>query len=123
MKGVRQLRLTQGLYALVDARDFEYLNQWNWHASQESRKTKWYAIRWEFVNGKRVKVRMHRQVIERHHGPIAEGLVVDHTNHNSLDNRLINLEAISQPENMRRSPGWKRKGVRLVDSTRNKSAD
>lgn len=118
----QQIRLSKGLYALVSAEDFDYLNQWSWYASNESRGTKWYAIRRE--NG--VKIRMHRVVAERRiaqgltnaatigMSTIPEGFVVDHINHNSLDNRRENLEVITQAENMKRSPGWKKKGMKLV---------
>lgn len=99
------IRLSKGLYAIVSLEDFTYLTQWKWCASHESRGTKWYAIRWE---GKK-KIRMHRVIAQRATGDIEAGLVVDHTNHFSLDNRRENLEVVTQTENMRRSPGWKKK--------------
>lgn len=100
-----QIRLSKGLYALVSPEDFDFLNAVTWCASHESRGTKWYAVRFE---GKK-KLRMHRLVAERVFGEIPEGYVVDHINHNSLDNRRENLEVITQAQNMKRSPGWKKK--------------
>jgi hypothetical protein len=122
---LKQIRLSKGLYALVDDDDFEWLSQWSWYASHESRGTKWYAIRRE----KGVKIRMHVAIWVRHNGPVPKKLVIDHVNHNSLDNRKyvaecdpsqvrINvkpqLEAITQVENMRRSPGFKQKGQKYA---------
>lgn len=116
---MRQIRLTKGLYALVDDEDFEWLSQWTWSATVSSRGTKFYAVRKE----KGVKVRMHVAIWTKHNGPVPSGLVIDHVNHNSLDNRKyidiffggtslprVQLEAITQSENMRRSPGFKQKG-------------
>jgi hypothetical protein len=107
---MKQVRLTKGLYALVSAMDYAWLNQFEWYASSESRNTKFYAIRWD---ENRKKVRMHRAIAELAYGPIPAGMVVDHINHNSLDNRRENLEVITQVENMKRSPGWKKKGVKV----------
>lgn len=107
---MKQIRLTQGLFALVDDSDYDFLMQWKWSASQESRGTKWYAVRRD--NG--VKIRMHRAIVERRGVKIPPGYVVDHINHNSLDNRFsVNLEVITQVENMLRSPRWKKKGIKF----------
>ena len=103
---MKQIRLSKGLYTLVDDEDYDYLMQWIWYASNESRGTKWYAIRREAG----VKIRMHRVIIERGE-VIPSGMVVDHVNHNSLDNRRENLEVITQRENMKRSPGWKQRKI------------
>lgn len=54
------IRLTQGLYAIVDKEHVEYLSQWKWMASKESRGTKFYAVRFDLVDGKRIKKRMHQ---------------------------------------------------------------
>lgn len=113
---MKQIRLTKGLYALVNDEDFEWLNQWSWCASLESRGTKWYAIR----RVKGVKLRMHVEIFKRRCGlNIPPGFVIDHVNHNSLDNRYNTeqgnqLECITQTENMRRSPGFKKKGQKVI---------
>lgn len=44
---------------------------------------------------------LHRYVYEQVHGPIPEGFVVHHRNHNKLDNRIENLEAMSRLEHSR----------------------
>ncbi len=110
---MKQIRLSKGLYTLVDDEDYDYLMQWIWYASNESRGTKWYAIRREAG----VKIRMHRVIIERNE-IIPSGMVVDHINHNSLDNRRENLEVITQRENMKRSPGWKQRKVMSEEDKR-----
>lgn len=103
---MREIPLTQGMVALVSDEDYEKVSQYKWHASLESRGTKWYACRRETIDGKRVKIRMHRFVMGLPPGK-DDPRVVDHINHNSLDNRRENLEVITQEENMQRSPGWK----------------
>lgn len=123
---MKEIKLSKDLVALVDDEDFERVNAFKWSASHEGRATKWYAIRYitdhskpkkKFVNQEtrqiylvnhRTKIRMHRFILGL--GPGKESnQVVDHINHNSLDNRKCNLEIIDQEENMRRSPGWCRK--------------
>jgi len=109
---VKQIRLSKGLFALVSPEDYEWLIQWKWCASHESRGTKHYAIRFEKKEGVRRKVRMHREIMNRMTSwSLSGGLVVDHDNHNGLDNRRENLSLISQRENMLKSPGWKRRTV------------
>ncbi len=121
---MKLIRLTQGLYALVDDEDFDWVNQWSWQASHGSRRTKWYATRKE----KGVKFWMHKEIWLKRTTKmtniasvlpgtfvIKKGMVIDHVNHFSLDNRYTidgkpQLECITQVENMRRSPGWKKKG-------------
>lgn len=104
---MRKIRLTKGKYALVSDEDFERVNQYKWYASLESRGTKWYAVRRVTINGKKVKIRMHRFVLGLPPGK-EDPRIVDHLNHNSLDNRRENLEVLeSQAENMHRSAGWK----------------
>lgn len=49
--------------------------------------------------GKRAKC--HRVIWELHHGPIPDGLVIDHIDHNRSNNLLENLRVVSHRENMR----------------------
>lgn len=107
---VMKIKLTKGLFALVDAEDYDRVNAFKWCASLESRGTKFYAIRMvrDPVTKKNRKIRMHRFIMGLPIGALDER-VVDHLNHDSLDNRKANLEVISQDENMKRSHGWKKK--------------
>lgn len=111
---MKKIRLSQGLFTLVDAEDFERLNQFKWTASLESRRTKMYAVRWKEREGKKVKIRMHREVMCIGTGA-EDSRVVDHLDHDSLDNRKCNLEIIDQTTNMKRSPGWKKKKIKLKE--------
>jgi hypothetical protein len=107
---VQQIRLSKGLFALVSDEDYEYLNRWKWCVSHGSRGTKWYAIRYV----QRRKVRMSHQVAIRKYGPgryaqaMLDKKIVDHVNHNSLDNRRQNIRFLTQRENMLAAPGWRR---------------
>ena len=104
---MKQIKLTKGLFTLVSDQDFEALNAFKWQASNESNGMKWYAVRFIYINKKKTKIRMHRQIM------ISQSdtdKVVDHLNGNSLDNRRENLEVVTQKENMKRAKGWKQKG-------------
>lgn len=43
---------------------------------------------------------VHRKIWELHNGEIPKGKVIDHINGDTLDNRIENLQCISQSENM-----------------------
>jgi len=109
---MKEIPLSQGLVALVDDEDFERVNQFKWCASKESRGTKFYAIRWQRINGKQTKIRMHRFILGLPPGKECKhyqsGLVVDHVNGNSLDNRKRNLELIDWCDNTYRSDGFRK---------------
>ena len=81
---VKQIPLGDGLFAYVDAADFEWLNQWTWHLSGG------YAMRYH--RGK--VIYMHREIVQ----PPA-GMIVDHLNRNKLDNTRANLRACTHQEN------------------------
>lgn len=92
---MKEIQLTQGKVALVDDEDFEYLNQWKWHALI-SRNT-FYAIRHLRIEKKIVKsILMHRFIMNTD-----KYLVVDHLNGNTLDNRKYNLRNCTHSENIR----------------------
>jgi hypothetical protein len=83
--GVRRIPLGGGHYALVDAEDFEWLNQWRWYLGNG------YAIRME--KGKIIS--MHRQIMQP-----PKRMLVDHINHQKEDNRRVNLRVCTRLENM-----------------------
>lgn len=80
-------------YAIVDAGDYEWLNRHFWHF------TAGYAARYE--PGK--TTRMHREVLEMHDIVIPQGYLVDHINHDPLDNRLLNLRICTLKQNAHNS--------------------
>ena len=88
----RRIPLTQGKYAIVDPEDFERLNKHKWYAAKRSNT--FYAIRCVGTRRNRRNIWMHREII---HPP--RHLVVDHINHNGLDNRKANLRPATQAQN------------------------
>lgn len=111
---MQKIKLTKGYEAMISDGDFERVSALKWCASIESRGTKVYAVRFEYKDKKKIKVRMHHFVLGIRGKDLPEGYVVDHVNGDSLDNRRENLEIITQTENMERSKGWKKKRVECV---------
>ena len=81
-------------YALVDAADADWVNQWRWILFGK------YATRTARVNGRRLVFRLHRELLGLAHG---DPLTGDHINRDKLDNRRTNLRVIpksGQSQNM-----------------------
>jgi hypothetical protein len=72
------------LYAIVSDEDYQYLNQFKWSF------TNGYARR---VSKKKTYL-MHREIMNPQNG-----FVVDHINHDKLDNRRVNLRVCTQQKN------------------------
>lgn len=64
-----------------------------------SRSRRRYSTLRLSIDGKRKKYFIHRLIAEHFIGPIPEGYVVNHIDHNTHNNSLSNLEIISQKEN------------------------
>ena len=99
----RRIALTQGKYAIVDPDDFERLNKHKWFAIKNANT--FYARRTKRAGKKYVSIMMHRQIL---HSP--DHLVVDHINHNGLDNRKANLRLATRSQNNFNRLIIKRKG-------------
>lgn len=97
----RTIPLTQGRVAIVDADDYERLAQFKWCARRDKHAI--YADRHaRDESGKRLSVSMHRAVIGA-----GKGQIVDHINHNGLDNRRANLRITTLAGNNRNTSSRK----------------
>ena len=90
---MKSIPLSQGLFALVSDEDYEFLSQWKWYAARTSTKGHIYARRVDHRNKNKV-IFMHRVITNA-----PSGMVVDHINHNTLDNRRENLRVCTSYEN------------------------
>lgn len=103
---MKRIPLTRGKFAIVDDEDFDYLNQWKWHADESKRRSgpsAWYAARGFINNGKRVNVRMHQAMAKRLRFPKGAS---DHKNRNGLDNRRHNIRPCNQSQNNGNREKW-----------------
>jgi len=82
---VRLIPLAEGLYAYVDAADYESLSRWNWHTTSGG-----YPAR--SVRGGQIF--MHREIMQP---PKAK--VVDHEDGNKANNCRFNLRVCTRKEN------------------------
>jgi len=89
-EGAKLIPLTQGKVALVDACDYEELIKYKWCAIKG--ESTYYAVR----RDGRKTVKMHREIMNA-----PAGLVVDHREHNGLDNRKSKLRICTRAENTR----------------------
>jgi HNH endonuclease/AP2 domain len=94
---MREIPLTQGQVVIVDDDDYEFLMQWRWRACWDPDPKGFYANRTEMINGTKTTVHMHRVLMGLRKG---DKRVVDHINHNGLDNRRSNLRICTRFQNM-----------------------
>ena len=78
----RLIALTRGQVAKVDAEDYERLNRWPWFAHWDPHTKSFRAAR-----GCPTRIYMHREVMNAR----PDDPSVDHSNHDTLDNRRLNL--------------------------------
>lgn len=93
MKEHKEIPLTQNKFALVDIKDFDYLNQFKW-CTHKQRNT-YYAVRSIKKNGKKALLLMHREILKP-----PKGMCTDHINGDGLDNRRGNLRICSNSQNL-----------------------
>ena len=84
-----QMTLTQGKYALIDRGDFYRLKQYSWYALKQGNGS-YIAV--SNNNGNRLF--MHRLVLNA-----PKDFLVDHINHDTLDNRKANLRLCTKGQN------------------------
>ncbi|MFA5293027.1 MAG: AP2/ERF family transcription factor [Phycisphaerae bacterium] len=85
---LRAIKLTLGKYAIVSLEDYEKLNRHKWRALRSPKC--FYAVRSE--KGKTIY--MHNEVLAP-----APGMVIDHIDHNGLNNSRQNLQLATRSQN------------------------
>lgn len=75
----------------IDPQDQELVSKYKWHISSTG-----YAVWRGVIDGKKKTIRMHRLITS-----CPQGKIVDHINHDPLDNRRANLRVCTQSDNMR----------------------
>jgi hypothetical protein len=91
----RLIPMSQPKYAKVDPCDYERLRKYEWLAKKG--KNSFYAQKRVPAGtpGKEKLVYMHQMLIQ-----VPDGKVVDHVNHEGMDNRRINLRAATYSQNL-----------------------
>lgn len=94
--GMKEIPLTQGLVALVSDWRYEYLIQWNWTAFKSTKSTTIYAVRRENQGNKRIRIFMHREIMNA-----PTDMEVDHKDGDGLNNQDENLRIATHQQNGR----------------------
>jgi len=87
----KRIPLTQGQFTIVDDNMYDYLNQWKWHAAKTTCGG-YRAVRSDNINNKCVL--MSREIMG-----FPKRKVVDHIDHNMLNNQGSNIRACSYSQN------------------------
>jgi hypothetical protein len=89
---MKEIQLTKGQCAIIDDDDFERVSKFRWYAQWSEGMKAYRACR--SFNGQ--SIYLHRFIMDA-----PSGMVVDHINHDMLDNRKENLRLATHAENMR----------------------
>ena len=105
------IQLDRGFNTLVDVGDWIEFKGSRWVTSKTQGPT--YAVRGTSRNGKDVMLRLSREILDDEIGGIPAGMLCDHKNLDSLDNRRANLRAATRGKNKANS----RKYMKRAGST------
>lgn len=113
-----EVTLSKGMVAIIDDEDADRVLTHKWSVSSRGKKKLYYAYRTVSVGEKQTAVYMHRFLL----GLVAgDGLVADHIDGDTLNNRKSNLRVATSAQN-----GWNRskmsavnkyKGISLIKET------
>lgn len=93
---MKQIKLSQGEFAIVDNKNFEWLSQWKWNARWAKHTKSFYAIRGKRIDSKFYEISMAREILGLKKDDKRQA---DHINHNTLDNRERNLRIVTSQQN------------------------
>lgn len=85
-----------GKYVIVDVERFEELNQYRWFIDKDGYAWRGGTKKECHHYNKKLAIRMHRQIMGLLPG---DKRLIDHINHNVLDNRKINLRICTAQQN------------------------
>jgi len=89
----RRIYLSDGEWTILDQQDYYRYREFKWFIRGNGSKL--YVLRSFKIGPKKTKmISMHREIVNA-----PKGLVVDHKNGNSLDNRRANLRLATQSQN------------------------
>jgi hypothetical protein len=92
---IELVNLSKGKFAIIDIEESDLVNQYKWCINDKQNNN--YAIATKVIDNIRHSKRMHR-VIMRVTDP---SIIIDHINHNGLDNRKSNLRRCTFAENVK----------------------
>lgn len=98
---MKTIKLTQGLVTFVDDEDFNKFNPFKWQAVKKNNL--YYARRTAWTGKGYVNIHLHREIMN-----CPSGMLIDHIDHNTLNNLRSNLRICTKAENMRNRPGPQR---------------
>lgn len=91
----RRIPLTCDQYMLVLETDYQFLRQWPWAAVWSAQTRSWYAyIKYKIDGKSKTTIRPHHVLFG-----IPPSEPCDHHNHNTLDNRRVNLRRCTYSQN------------------------
>lgn len=96
---VTEIPLTKGYVTIVDDEDAEAVLQFKWKANSFGGEYV-YASRTATVDGKESNVYLHCWLMDK-----PPGMLVDHINRNTLDNRRCNLRVATKGQNTANARG------------------
>ena len=115
---MKTIPLTQGYKAIVDDEDYEDLMKWKWHVMVQNGNPIKASRRIRRGSGVQVAIGMHTHIMGERHG-----FLIDHINHNPIDNRRQNLRFATCAQNIMNGRPWaasKYKGVYKTHKLKNK---
>lgn len=94
---MKEIKLNKGFVALVDDEDFERVNKFNWFVLKGT--STYYAQRTFWINGKQYHQYLHQFMFDYFKSKDSKRIVIDHINHNGLDNTRINIRECTHSQN------------------------